>query len=366
MGTLGISPVRAIIVPAPAAAGTPNLTITNPVPNAAFRVRNVTVSWVADGNGSKLAGFTVQLGGLPPVDVGLNTNYSLVGLDDGLWLVRVRATNAAGLTATRSVGFFVVTHLGSMSLQFVSSAVWHQGVYILATRTVVVVWDVLGAYDGLASATLTVDGSPYPLSWVPHFNASTPPILGNGSVFTIPIPLEGIHTIILTAEDRAGNSMTFGVPILVDPFPPTAKIAAPADGATVSGPDVSLVWEARSNLSGISGYAVAVDVPGDNSYVTDAYNNTTVLRGLNPGQHRVYLTVDDWAGHEVMVSTTFTVTAPSQPPLDPLLILPWSLAAVLAIGVAILTQRLRRTRRERTPSREDPQGPPPGGGGERA
>jgi hypothetical protein len=107
------------------------------------------------------------------------------------------------------------------------------------------------AQSGLAGYTLTLDGAAV---------ATTPPAVTSA---TAPGGVrEGQHTWTVAARDTVGNERTaVARTLVVDRTGPSVPSpAAPANGAHVAGPSVTLSWSGASDaLTGVAQYRVLVD-----------------------------------------------------------------------------------------------------------
>lgn len=107
------------------------------------------------------------------------------------------------------------------------------------------------AQSGLAGYTLSIDGASVATT-APAVTSAVAP----GGV------REGQHTWTVSARDTVGNQRTaVARTLVVDRTGPTVPApAAPANGARVSGPSVTLTWSGASDaLTGVAQYRVVVD-----------------------------------------------------------------------------------------------------------
>ena len=127
---------------------------------------------------------------------------------------------------------------------------------------------------------------------------------------------DGPHWLFARAYDAAGNYGTAGVTNVTvangpaDPAPPTVSIAAPTDGATVSGP-VTISADA-SDSGGVGEVRIAVDgsqLCTDSSAPYDCPWDPTTA-----GSYTIQATAVDDAGNSASDSVDVTVAPPTPPP----------------------------------------------------
>lgn len=137
------------------------------------------------------------------------------------------------------------------------------------------------AETNLAAITSTVDGAP----------------IANGGA----VSMEGPHTLVVTATDRAGTIATATRGFTIDSIDPVLVVSAPADGAHVQGP-VTLSWSITEANPGATSTATL-----DGSPITSPHTFDT------EGVHTLTINATDAAGNPAAtVTRTFTLdnTAP--------------------------------------------------------
>ena len=125
---------------------------------------------------------------------------------------------------------------------------------------------------------------------------------------------EGSHTWSVAAVDATGNlRATAARTLLVDRTAPSVPVpAAPADGARVAGPEVTLSWSpATDAVSGVAGYRVLVDGAGTGS--TGPGERSLRVR-VALGRHTWQVVAVDGVGNEsASAARSFSVTGEAAP-----------------------------------------------------
>jgi hypothetical protein len=119
---------------------------------------------------------------------------------------------------------------------------------------------------------------------------------------------EGINNIVVTAVDKAGNSGTASVSVILDTVPPAAVITAPINYALLSTPQVTVSGTISEVLLSLLVNGVPVQMNG---------SLFTLPLTLNEGFNTITVTAVDLAGNRS--SSAVSVTLDSTPPLAPLL-----------------------------------------------
>lgn len=109
---------------------------------------------------------------------------------------------------------------------------------------------------------------------------------------------DGVYTVIVTATDAVGNAATETVSFTVDTSAPSVVITAPAEGAFLSNPDVTVTGTAEAPVV-LSGIGAA------RSLVAGTFSTT--YEDLADGTYTVVATATDAGGLSATDSVTFTV-----------------------------------------------------------
>ena len=274
----------------------PTLAITSPSDGQLLATSTVAVAWTGSDPGSGLAKFEVQLDSYGWVDKGLATAHSFTSVPDGSHQVSVRATDAAGLTNTKSVGVVVDT---ASAVSLVSPLpTYTTSVELALTATAADANGILEVqlwwrYGGSgAFAYFGADtSSPY------TFLLNTSMIDG-----------DGMYEYYSLAIDGAGNNETApsgnDTGTIVDNAAPILTMAGPTAGQTVGTADVLVNWTGSDSASGIASFMTRVD---GGSWVDRGTSLSATLTSLADGNHTVEVNATDRAGHSKLASVTFRV-----------------------------------------------------------
>ena len=283
----------------------PTLTITAPAPNKITRFDTVHVQ----GSVADASPVTVTIDGQEPSTMSGDSFHIVLQYPpgaDGLKVITISAVDAAGnrTDSTRSV---------TVDRTPPSFAVLTPQFGFITNQTSITVSGT--ASDNLTGVTVYVNDDAVPVS-------------GGGFSRSVPL-VEGTNTITVTAIDGAGNAGP--IEILMgtrDTQRPTLTVSAPADGATVSAPTVTVQGTASDAMLKdvkVNGVATTVSngafskdvdlVVGQNTIVviaTDSATNAdtvtrTVTRatGLPPDPATVATAIDPTIATTVYASTAF-------------------------------------------------------------
>ena len=116
---------------------------------------------------------------------------------------------------------------------------------------------------------------------------------------------EGTHEIMVKAIDKAGNSASHSINIIVDLSSPTVTITSPEDNSTVGTTTVIIEWTANDNISDINHFELYVDEQAIDTNIP-AYQRT-YTRALDEGTHKIELITVDNAGNSATHSINITI-----------------------------------------------------------
>ena len=125
--------------------------------------------------------------------------------------------------------------------------------------------------------------------------------------------LPGAHTITATAFDKAGNSSSTSVSVVLsasDVMPPTVTITSPANGATVSS-SVGITASAADSESGVGGVQFRVDGVYVFSDTIAPYEAVWDATGAATGPHTITARAYDLAGNSATATISVTIPAPN-------------------------------------------------------
>jgi hypothetical protein len=161
------------------------------------------------------------------------------------------------------------------------------------------------------NATVTVDGVSVPQS---------------GGAFSTPVPLvEGLNVLTAVATNAAGISSTATIEVTLDTTPPHVAINSPANGSVLTASSVTVTGLANDVVVGTVNLSdLTVTVNGVAAQVANrSFSALSVPLALGP--NTIQATGTDRAGNSAMTSVVVTRVLASQPPTP-------------AIGRAVLTQ----------------------------
>ena len=275
----------------------PELVITSPLDNAIYNSSTINVS-VAAWDNVGLASVSIMLPNSTLIEIPLvnSTNFSLtltVDLSDGEHAMWASAVDLAGTIYNLSISFTVDTAPPTVYIEYPGDG------YIFGTPTIMFSGYV---YDDTTfippgAISLTVDGVPVDFSYDP----------GSGSVEATLSLTDGYHTIVLKAEDAAGNEAEDSITILVDMESPSVSLTVPdiTNSATVT-----ITVYAEDDLSGLDYVQVYVDgsLVDEESWPTPMPSvSFDVTVDLDEGIHSILVVAKDWAGNTGNASTTVIV-----------------------------------------------------------
>lgn len=121
------------------------------------------------------------------------------------------------------------------------------------------------------------------------------------------LQVEGDHTVIVTARDKAGNEAQVFVPFHFDPNAPSIEITAPARDSFVNATDVDVTWTAQDSGAGIASLRLSVD--SDPPLELAGSATSYRLSGLLERRHVISLLANDTAGNIATQTISFGVDA---------------------------------------------------------
>jgi hypothetical protein len=115
----------------------------------------------------------------------------------------------------------------------------------------------------------------------------------------------GVHAIVVTAIDGAGNTRSDGVTIHVDRTPPTVAITAPTPGAFLGSSALPVTWTAADGETSIVTVRIRLDTGSVQTLPGSARSHTFLAVG--DGAHTVTVTAVDAAGNVATATVSVTV-----------------------------------------------------------
>jgi len=132
---------------------------------------------------------------------------------------------------------------------------------------------------------------------------------------TVPLALttQGAHTLLITARDRAGNSLTIPDPFNYDTVAPSLEITSPAANTYVNSAAVDVTWTTAPSTTGAPIASLQLSVDSNPPVVLAGDSTSYALSSLMESGHVVSLLAQDAAGNIATQTVSFGVdtTAPS-------------------------------------------------------
>ncbi len=132
---------------------------------------------------------------------------------------------------------------------------------------------------------------------------------------TVPLALttQGAHTLLITALDRAGNSLTVPDPFNYDTVAPDLAITSPAANSYVNAADVDVAWTSAPSATAAPISSLRISVDSNPAVALPASATSYALSNLSESGHVVSLLAQDAAGNIAAQTVAFGVdrTAPS-------------------------------------------------------
>lgn len=256
--------------------------------------------------------------GSSPIYVGLDTTYTLTGLDPSrTYYLSVRALDA--ITLSSGYAASVSRRPSDSSAPGVPAGV---GVRLLAEDRLEVSWQPVSAID-LAS-------------YVVHFDSDTTgaPYSYRDTTGAAPLVLDGLETgktyyIVVTANDACGNTSAYSTEVSMIPLPcddDAGPPPAPTGFAGLAGDEwVRVSWNPLSGVTDLAGYRVLFSGPGGSGTVSlGAATSQYLMEGLDNGQtYQFTVRATDVCGNEGPLVTPplslvpQTCAGDATPPVEP-------------------------------------------------
>ena len=260
----------------------PVVVITSPANGSYSNTGSIFLSWSAVGSGSDVINIQVRSDNDTWITV-TGKGRTITGLSEGSHKIYVQATDQAGKVNTTSVSFIVDTTLPTSSIDSPTS-----GAY-LTDHSVLVSWTVSDTGSGLANTEVSADGK----NWTKVVGTSTRLTLADGS-----------RTIYLRATDKAGNSATNSVTVMVDTTAPTLISRTPTGTTALTRSTVNITFSEAMNTTASS--IVVKGVYG--STIWNGNNAVFMPAAALTGRtsYEITVTGTDLAGNTMTQSWNFT------------------------------------------------------------
>ena len=169
------------------------------------------------------------------------------------------------------------------------------------TNSNVLQYSATDTVSGVAGVTVSVDGGPATTYSEPAGQVS------------LSLTTQGAHSLVITATDRAGNSVTVPDPFNYDTVAPSLQITSPAANSYVNTGSVDVTWTSAPATTGapITSLQLSVDSNAPLALPGDATSYS--LSSLTESGHVVSLLAQDAAGNIATQTVSFGIdmTAPT-------------------------------------------------------
>ena len=258
--------------------------ITSPSDGQLLNVTSVTVTWTGTGGGSGgISGYYWSLDHSELESVGVNTHYRFTGLSQGSHLIQIVARDFEGNEAVDEISIVIDSESPSLVIDEPAPIYW------TTDEEINVQWSGFDSVSGIDRYELRLDWG----TWEDLYIATSYPHLALG---------EGAHYIEVRAWDRANNSVTCNVSVIVDLTPPEVTVLDPADGGYYGGPDLQVVLSVDDSSPCLTNYRV------DEEAWSDAIEGQTfAVPGLSDGKHSLTINVTDRAGNKRVIFLNVTL-----------------------------------------------------------
>jgi hypothetical protein len=254
--------------------GAPSVQIASPASGAFLRGPSVTVS----GSISDASTTSVSVNGVAALLDGSSSGSSAFSrtFTATVPVADATATDAAGNSGSASRTITVDSVAPALTLTAPAAG--------LVTSQASV--SVRGTVQDSTPITLMIDGAAVPVN-------------GNAFAYDVPLAGEGARQIAVVATDAAGNRSKEVVSVAVDRTAPVIDIIAPAGGAFLKGPTITV----SGSVSDSAGATVVVN----GAAATVSGNTFTASVHASDGALTVQAVATDGAGNSAIATTTVTI-----------------------------------------------------------
>ncbi|RLF73573.1 MAG: hypothetical protein DRN42_05390, partial [Thermoplasmata archaeon] len=273
----------------------PEINITHPGDGEWVNSGDVEISWEGRDDGSAVRWYDVRVDRGTWVRVGRNTTFN-VSLSEGAHVVSVRGEDCSGNTALDTITFGVDTTAPTVNITSPEDG------YVDTTQ-VTLRWEGedLGGIDHYE---VKVDDG----AWEEVGNATEKVLTGLA---------EGWHTAYVRVYDKAGNYGEANVTFGIDSHMPHVRVVFPLNGTYLNTTNVTLLWEAWDNETGIRDCLIKLD---GGIWINTRGQTVWNLTDLTEGFHYVWIRAMDYRGFSETVNVSFYVdrTPPEVVSISPL------------------------------------------------
>src|SRR5882762_3015656 len=284
--------------------GVPRIQILQPVLGVYLNTTTPTISLqYSDSFGVNLSSLKVLINGVDETSLFMKTNTGATAtlpggnaLPQGANLVVAQIQKLAGTQATASTSFNIDTTAPVISFAHPTPNSYHGS----STVEIMVQYSDDQALD-TSTLRVTLDGA--------AVSTTTTPTSASGVASAV---ANGVHLLVGTVKDLAGNTATSQITFYVDTTVPTIHVSQPAPNAIVgsSTPQVSIDY---SDITGVNTFTLKVFVNGADAtslFSVGASSATAQLSGafsLPDGQNTIIAQVANFAGTLGTAASTFII-----------------------------------------------------------
>ena len=259
---------------------------------------DVNVSWTGSDITSGLDRYEIRIDGGEWQPRGKLASIELFGLDLGQHVVRVRAWDVAGNSATAERMFYVDLAGPVVELS-------HGSTVITNDWTFLVEWTGSDDASGIAYYLLRYDGAV---------------VYGGTSLnYEVDISNTGEHLVEIVAYDRAGKSGSDSFVLIVDRSGPLVRMIEPEHNSLLSDSRVVVSWTGSDRLGGENDGVHHYEISVNGGPYRDIGRDTSAELELQDGKHIVRIKAFDMLGNERISLVRFFIdtTAPEASILSP-------------------------------------------------
>ena len=296
----------------------PDLAITTPL-NGTYMKGESDISWsCSDSNGIVKTEIKFDAWDWQTV---AGTTYGTM-LADGDYTVQVRVTDAAGNQAVRSVAFTADSTPPDLVIVSPAGITPSTDTHLKGVESIV--WQCSDE-NGIAAREVKIDS----LSWQ------------NVTTDSYPVQLaDGEHIISVRVTDLAGNPTECIIDFVIDTVAPEVTISSPLMNSKINKNDVTILFGARDEASGVDHLEVQVD---GGTWVDVSHSSSYQLTGLGDGWHSVTVKAVDLAGNAATSTVSFGIYTSVWSQSGPYHGIPlFALIAAIIVGAVVVTLLFRR------------------------
>jgi len=226
----------------------PTLDINHPEEGEIISTDQITVDWQGTDDQSGISHYEIQLNEDGWIDVGQNESHEFEEVEDGEYIVEVKAVDNLGNEKIESVSFTVDTTPPEIIITSPEDGT------AISEDSISILW---------AGNDATTDIVSYEI-WSLQYQEFLD--VGMRTWHEYSDLEDGIYTVEIRATDEAGNQETEDVTFTVDTEPPVVDITDPEADEIIEDDKVNVSWAGEYGTSGIEKYDIRLNDRGWVSY----------------------------------------------------------------------------------------------------